>query len=100
MHHTAGHKGHSSVLHRMNWLACIFTAHSGLQETSSGGAGILSGKQSHLGSFIRSHAKMLGSSLYKRPLMEFLHTFRLSEHRPRQTEHLQSRIRRQSDNFV
>ena len=50
----------------------IFAAHSGRQDTASGGAGMLSGKQSQRGSFMRSHAKMVGSSAYSRLFMVFL----------------------------
>ena len=51
-------------------LAWILPAHSGRQDTSSGGAGMFSGKQSQRGSFMRSQAKIVGSSRYMRPLME------------------------------
>ena len=49
----------------------ILSAHLGLQAPSklshSEGGGSLLGKQLHRGSLIRSHPKIVGSSLYLRP---------------------------------
>lgn len=49
----------------------ILSAHLGLHEpcslSHSEEGGSLLGKQLHLGSLIRSHAKIVGSSLYRRP---------------------------------
>lgn len=68
-----GKDGEDKVHNISKVVTCIFPAHSGRQETSSGGAGILSGKQSHLGSLIKSQAKIAGSSLYSLPFIVFLH---------------------------
>ena len=52
-------------------LTVILSAHLGLQAPSkvshSEGGGSLLGKQLHRGSLMRSHPKIVGSSLYLRP---------------------------------